>query len=517
MTKPHHYTIGLRVLLITLLASLAGLLSCGGGTSTSLMVSSGNGTVNTSISDPPICSMSFSHVWVTITKVTANINADAGPNDSGWVTLVDLISSPKQVDLLSLAQTTCLSTQLGSAGLPTGKYQQIRFYLLANDATGVTVTTLGSSTATNNCGNSPTSGPFNCVVPTGGAPETLNLSSEAQTGIKIPASQISQGGFTVAAGQVTDIDISFDTCSSLVAEGNGQFRLKPVLHANEVSPNTNTISGTVVDSANTSHGISGAFVFIEQPDPHNANLDRPFASVTAASDGSFSIGCLPMGGMFDVVAAGMSTNALTLVTITYDATVTLKVPVGTSLGNVPLVAEPTMIGTTTTTSSPATFDGLVTTTTAATGGAATTADIGLSALQSVGGGSSLLVTVPTFAGSTPQIATKSAPMNSFAGSATSCPTGTDCENFVLIVPASNPSVGTFSSTGTSYTSPAANPAIYWINALAFVPTSASSNPGAADCSPSSFPATFDATTQISVNPGEAKTQNFTFIGCQAGM
>lgn len=499
------------------------LVGCGGGNNQGAFTPS-TGTVNTSISDPPICGISFSHVWVTVTKVRANVNSNAAPNDSGWVDLVNLSNSPKQVDLLSLAQTTCLATQLGAASLPMGKYQQIRFHLLANNATGVSVTALGSTTPTNSCGPNATTGPFNCVVPKlangqDGQPQTLNLSSEAQTGIKIPGSQISQGGFTVSAGQVTDLDIDFNTCESLVAQGNGQFRLKPVLHAGEVSPNTNTISGKVVDSANTSKAIGGALVFLEQPDSNNANLDRVFAGVTAGSDGSFSFGCLPVGGSFDVVAAGMVTDPVSKLTTTYNATVTLKVPVGTAMGNIPVVAEPTTVGTVSgLPSSPATFEGLLTTSTAATGGAATSADISLSALQPIGGGSSLLVTVPPFPTSTPNVATKSAPKNNFMGSATSCSTGTDCENFILLVPASNPKVGTFASSGTIYAAPATNPAIYWINARAFVPMTSSTNPGDPDCSPSSFPATFDSSTQKTVNPGDPPVSlNFTFTGCQSGL
>ena len=108
---------------------------------------------------------------MTITKVVAHISSDAGPSDSGWVTLVDKTNSPMQIDLLSLASTTCTFKTLGSTtGLPPGKYQQIRLILLANDATGATP-------SPNNC----TSGGFNCVVLTGGS----NSSSSGSAG-KLP-------------------------------------------------------------------------------------------------------------------------------------------------------------------------------------------------------------------------------------------------------------------------------------------------------------------------------------------
>jgi len=217
------------------------------------------GTVTTSLSDPPVCKNStspmgpFSNVWVTVTKVTANINGDAGPSDSGWVTLLDLSTSPKQIDLFSPVSTTCVLTQLGStSGLPPGDYQQIRLYLLADSGS--------PAPASNQCGTG--SSFFNCVVDSSGTFE-LQLSSEAQTGLKIPSGQIAGGKFTITAGQATDLNINFDACSSIVAEGNGQFRLKPVLHAGEVSLNNNTIGGTVVDG--TGAGIPGATVLLEQP------------------------------------------------------------------------------------------------------------------------------------------------------------------------------------------------------------------------------------------------------------
>ena len=67
------------------------------------------------------------------------------------------------------------------------------------------------------------------------APQPLLLSSESKTGIKIPSGQIAGGAFTVASGETKDLNINFDTCASIVVQGNGQFRLKPVLHAGEVA------------------------------------------------------------------------------------------------------------------------------------------------------------------------------------------------------------------------------------------------------------------------------------------
>jgi hypothetical protein len=489
-----------------LVLTLAVLISCGGTTSPPPSQASTTGTVTTSIGDPPTCSLSTSQVWVTITKVTAHINGDAGPSDSGWQTLVDLTRGPKQIDLISLAESgpSCLLKILGSTqGLPPGNYQQIRVYLLANDATGITISSDGG---TNQCGTSNSAGPFNCVVPKGGTAETLLLSSEAQTGIKIPPGQIGGGGINLQANQSADISINFMACESIVRQGNGQFRLKPTLRADEISLNTNTLSGHVVD-ANTHNGIPNAVVLLEQT-PQGSNIEEvKEAGVTDAS-GNFFFCPLGQGQQFDVVIAATTMN--NGVPTTYNATVTRVVPVGTNLGDVALVPEPTTVGTQTVPSSPAAITGQITTTSASSTPAAgqeTAGVVELTALQSTGGGSPLLVTVPIFGvGTRLTVTTVSGTTNA------PCPTGTDCVIYTLNVPGSNPRVGTYSSSGTNYTPPAANPAVYWVWAQGFDPTT----PTSSDCNPSSQPATFDTSTQITVNPGSNPAHDISFASCTAG-
>jgi Domain of unknown function (DUF4382)/Carboxypeptidase regulatory-like domain len=499
-----------------LAASLLGLgllLSCGGGSMTTSVGAPG-GTVTTSLTDPPSCGFSFDHVYVTITKVTANLSADAGSSDSGWQTLADLSGSPKQIDLLSLADTTCLLTQLGSTTLPAGKYQQIRLYLLSNSPSG------GAATPSSNaCGNAG----YNCVVPAGGSAQTLLLSSEAQTGIKIPSSQITSGGLTVGSGQTVDLNIDFNTCSSLVHQGNGMWRLKPVLHAGEVATNSNALSGKVVDST-SSQPIAGAVVSLEQP---SNGIDVVTDSTTTDANGNFSFcgSYLSAGATYDVVVTKLDTSGAS--PLTYNATVTLNVPVGSALGNIPLFAEPLQVGTTTTIPSPANILGQVTTTAhSTTSGAtdpdATAAAIIITALQDAGGGK--IVTIPPFAGSSPTgfATVATAPTFNNGTSANTCPAGTKCENYMLVLPASNPSIGTFTAgQPTSYSTPAANPALYWVMATSVLPTDTTTS----DCTPSSFPASLTAGasptgTQIGVDPppmpDNTVTQDFGFVGCASG-
>src|SRR5215469_12917695 len=179
-----------RSLLIVACSALivAGIIvaGCGGGSSTQ------SAFVNLSVSDPPTCSAPngpYSHVFVTVTDVKIHTNANAGPNDSGFVDLTpNLKNSPKQVDLLAQASTECFLAMLGSkTEIQAGSYQQIRIFL-APDGTTIT---------NNQC----TGNAANCVVLTSdGSVHDLKLASEAQSGLKIPSGQIAGGNFTIASG-----------------------------------------------------------------------------------------------------------------------------------------------------------------------------------------------------------------------------------------------------------------------------------------------------------------------------
>lgn len=302
--------------------------------------------------------------------------------------------------------------------------------------------------------------------------QTLLLSSEAQTGIKIPSGQIAGGSFTVSADQSTILNIDFDACSSLVQQADGQFRLKPVLHAGALPLTSSSISGTVVDAFNNSP-IMNAIVLVEQRDPNNPNIDRIVTQTTTGPVGDFIVCPLPAGN-YDVVIAAETPNI-----VTYNATVTLQVPLGAAMGNIALVPEGIV---------PVTVSGQITTTNPS--GVATTADLNVSALQPV---DSLLVTIPALGNSTPNVTSEN-------GSAT----------YSLVLPASNPKVGTFSvSPPTAYAPPVAGLAAYQINAQAFNPMGSSLNPGSAGCNSSS-----QFSTQLLLGSGDTASQNFIFTGCQ---
>ncbi len=244
------------------LSVLIGLIGCGGGGGDGSQTGGStppatppSGTVTVTLSDPPTCKGprgDLNRVWVTITLVRAHLSTAADPDASGWMTLLDLRTHPVQIDLLSASETTCVLTTLGATtGLPPGDYQQIRLHLLSNTPAAGEATPLP-----NNCAGT---GGFNCVELMNGTRRVLQLSSEAQTGIKIPPGQIAGGAIRLRSAQAADLNIDFNACASIVQQGNGAFRLKPTLHAGEVALTTQAISGLVVDST-TSQPLPNATV-----------------------------------------------------------------------------------------------------------------------------------------------------------------------------------------------------------------------------------------------------------------
>lgn len=442
--------------------------------------STASAMVQVSLSDPATCASPqgpFSHIYVTVTDVLIHQSATAPDNDPGWVDLTPGLSkNPVQVDLLGVANQ-CFLAQLGSTGIKPGSYQQIRILLASN----------GSAVANDRC-----AGSANCVTLTSdpsNTPQTLQLSSESQTGIKIPSGQIAGGKFTVASGDNKDLNLDFDACASIVAQGNGKYRLKPVMHAGEVmlQSSSTSISGTVIESGTTQAIIGGTTVVaIEQKD--NNGVDRVFMETVADSTGGFSFCPLPAGTYDLVVTAVNGAGAI------YAATVITGVQPGDTLGTVPLT--PAL--------APASITGMVTT---STGSAATAADLSISALQSITVNNvPVMITVPL-----PVQSMATATVSTTSG--TGCAMNTDCANYTLAVPAANPSVGAFmASASQTPAAPAPGAVAYTVDALAFVPGSA----GQLDCSPSEM-----QTNQTSSNaplvvvagmPVTAST--LTFTGCQ---
>jgi hypothetical protein len=383
-----------------------------------------------------------------------------------------LKNSPQQIDLLGQANNQCFLATLGSTTqLQPGSYQQIRIMLAANNA----------AVSGDKC-----SGTANCVIlASDNSVHPLLLSSEAKTGLKIPSGQIASGKFTVAAGATKDLNIDFDTCASIVTQGNGQYRLKPVLHAGEVSTTSASINGKLVDKATGQPIVGGkAIVALEQKD--SEGIDRVVMQSTPDASGAF-VFCPVPAGSYDVIAV-----AVNGANVEYAATITTGVGPGAALGNVQ------MFPTAGTSAGPGSITGTITSANSVP--AATVVDLTISALQPVTTSAGVLtVTIPLA-----QQSSATATATTVAGA--SCASNTDCVSYTLSVPGVNPSVAAFSSSGTNYSAGASGAASYTVEAQAFVPQSG----GTTDCT-----SPVQTTAAVSVTPGQSvQAGTLVFTGCQ---
>jgi len=462
---------------LSLTAIAATIAGCG-GTTTTTTATAGMAHVSVKLSDPATCMAPngpFAHVFVTVTDVKAHVNGSAADNDPGFVDLTPGLSThPQQVDLLGQASNQCFLASLGSTQeLQPGKYQQIRIILSDNSPV------VNKTLPTNLCSN----GAANCVVLSDGTVHTLQLSSEATTGIKIPPGQIANGGLTVAAGETKDLDVDFNTCVSIVEQGNGQFRLKPVLHAGEVTTTSTSINGTVVDSA-TGKAVNGpVLIALEQKDANG--VDRVFMNTLADASGGFVFCPLP-AGTYDVIIVGVSTAGAA-----YAPSVITGVSTGSTLSVVQLHPQPSVA------SGATRLQGSVTSQNGAIPPAATSIDVQVSALESVS--ASLIVTVPqlpTQPGATLALTTENS---------NSCATGKDCVSYSMPLPAAPPYVGAFTAGGTTLTQSLLPPS-YSIDGIAFVPSSG----GTLNCSPNEL----QATPVTPVAGSTLPVSTLAFTGCQ---
>ena len=454
------------------LAGISIAACSGGGSSTPAAPAMASASVM--ISDPATCAGPtgpFAHVFVTITDVQANISSTAGDGDSGWTDLTPSLSSqPKQVDLLGQANNQCFLATLGDTQqLQAGNYQQIRLILADNSAT----------VANNACGNS-----ANCIVLSAdNSVHTLLLSSESKTGLKIPSGQIASGGFTIAAGQTKDLDIDFNTCASIVQEGNGQYRLKPVLHAGEVSTTSTSINGKVLDSA-TGYPVKGeVLVALEQQDA--TGVDRILMATLAGSDGSFVFCPIPTG-TYDIVVVGEGSDGTG-----YQPSIVTGAANGQTIGSVSL--HPPAGGAT----GVVQFTGSISSQNGASQG--TSMDAQLSALETIASGT---FTIPLL----PNAQQPSATLSVETAASSACTAGTDCATYSVMLPSAGPFLGAYSANGVTL-SQSSLQANYVLDGLAFVPSSG----GTADCTPA------EQKTQSYMPPtpgGTIAAQTLAFVQCQ---
>lgn len=308
-------------------STAAVLAACGGGGGGT--ASSAAGTLRVALTDAPSC---YQHVYVTVQKVRVNQSATAGDQDGGWSDLT--LATPQRIDLVTLGNGVL--QDLGTMPLPAGHYTQVRL-VLADNAT------------TPNA---------NTVQPNGGSETPLDTPSAMQSGLKL------QANFDVAAGQMADIVLDFNACSSVVKAGNsGKYILKPVISVvpRLVSGLTGYVSTTLTAASTTvSAQQNGTIVRATAPD----------------ATGFFSIPYLQPG-----------TYTVVITSDSHATGVVNSVPVGT--GTTALNGTATAIATPV--SSMGDIAGTVTATTSTSSGTTTApvTDATVSALQTLTGGTTI--------------------------------------------------------------------------------------------------------------------------------
>jgi hypothetical protein len=140
------------------------------------------------------------------------------------------------------------------------------------------------------------------------------------------------------------------------------------------------------------------------------------------------------------------------------------------------------------------------------------ADVSLVALQTISvSGSSLQIATPLLNTSTDQ-STPTVAIQSNAACQGTTPTGAFCAQYTLVVPASNPSVGSFvSGTATTFAPPASGDVIYSVQAQTSLPMSG----GSPFCSPSILQTNMNISGQpLQVTASAVSTaKNLDFSGC----
>lgn len=260
---------------LLLAAFLAG---CGGGGGDGAS-SGGSGTLGVSLTDAPACG--FDAVNVTVRQVRVHQSAAAAGSAGGWSEIS--LQPARKINLLDL--TNGVLEYLGETALPAGHYTQLRLMLSANDASNPVRNSVVRS-----------AGP--------GAQIALTTPSAVQSGVKLVH------GFDVPAGERVDLVLDFDACKSIVARGNGDYLLKPVVKV--VPTALNGIRGHV-DAV-----LLGGDVVISAQ--RNGTVIR--STVPQAPSGAFFLARLEPGD-YDVVIAAQdrATAVIAAVPVAHSASV----------------------------------------------------------------------------------------------------------------------------------------------------------------------------------------------------
>jgi hypothetical protein len=239
------------------------VVGCGG---------SGTSTPQTAMFSASLMDGPFRTSGGTVSAVTVTISKVQLIGTGGMQTIATFTPS-QTVNLLNY-QTTAFA--LGSAALPAGHYQQVRFLLDMSQASNTSVTVNGTT--------NPLSIPSATAIGFGGNTSTDNGDGVGTSGIKVNINVDAQGGFTYA------FVIDFNAAESIV-QANGQWLMKPVLVAT-AQATSGAISGTVKNAAGAA--VSGAEVVAQQG-------GTTINSGETDTSGNFQINALPAGSYTIIV------------------------------------------------------------------------------------------------------------------------------------------------------------------------------------------------------------------------
>lgn len=250
-----------------ILSVSATLVGCGGG-GLGPSTGTGSGTLQVAMVDAP--ALDISSLDVTISKVQAHVTDFNNANDTSDANFQTLSTGAQTINLFP--GTVKAESLLGSAMLPSGHYSQVRLFVT-------------SATVTNRAGDK-----FPVTVPSG-----------AQSGLKVNVD------YTINSNNINTVLLDFDIAHSLVQEGNGQYRLKPVIRG-IVKVLSGTITGTVTDASGAP--LTGAVVTATSSAGTGSSITLPDGTfkVWALLPGTYTLSVSDASGVARTIATGTSSG-----------------------------------------------------------------------------------------------------------------------------------------------------------------------------------------------------------------
>jgi hypothetical protein len=253
------------------------------------------------------------HVWVTLTSLALNADADRpwSASDASWQ--VTRLSSPVTLDLVSLVNGDNHPLVIGQA-LPPGSYGQLRLFLLPHDAT-LSASARQQHLASNEQVD---------WIDAAGSGRSVPLETpDAGMGLRVA------GPIVVTENNDTDITLQWDLQHGLVPftadDGSQHFTLRPDLRWYDLS-NTGAIVGVLDKSLFCASGVraSGciydavATAVLPSADGSTKRVVRSSPIELTDTVALFGLYPLPATGSFDVVIRGRNMQTMVVRAVTVE-------------------------------------------------------------------------------------------------------------------------------------------------------------------------------------------------------